>query len=106
MTEKNLTIEELFALLKQRAAAGDKNSYTVDLIKGGVEKITRKVGEEAVEVVIAAFLNDKHKSQKTRDDLIGEVCDLFYHNLVLLAAQNIELDEVLSELTKRNNQKK
>jgi len=111
MMEKNLTIEELFALLKQKLkqrgdAAGDKNSYTNQLIEGGVEKITRKIGEEAVEVVIAAFLNDKHRSQKTRDDLIGEVCDLFYHNLVLLASQDIELDEVLSELTKRNNRKK
>lgn len=106
MSKTQLTIEELFSLLKQKAAAQEKNSYTADLIKGGVEKITRKVGEEAVEVVIAAFLNDKNHNQKTHEDLVGEVCDLFYHTLVLLASQNIELDEVLSELTKRNNNKK
>lgn len=103
---KNLTIEELFTNLKQRAVSNDKNSYTCALINGGVEKITRKVGEEAVEVVIAAFLNDKEKSAKNRQDLVGEVCDLFYHSLVLLASQDIELDEVLAELTKRNQQKK
>ncbi len=106
MSKTQLTIEELFSLLKQKAAAQEQNSYTASLIKGGVEKITRKVGEEAVEVVIAAFLNDKNHNQKTHEDLVGEVCDLFYHTLVLLASQNIELDEILSELTKRNNKKK
>ncbi len=105
MSEIKLTFEEIFVILKQRATTLGKNSYTADLIKGGVEKITRKVGEEAVEVVIAAFLNDKNRNQKTREDLAGEVCDLFYHTLVLLISQNIELDEILSELTKRNNRK-
>lgn len=105
MSEIKLTLEELFVILKQRATTPGKNSYTADLVKGGVEKITRKVGEEALEVVIAAFLNDKNRNQKTREDLVGEVCDLFYHTLVLLVSQNIELDEILSELTKRNNRK-
>lgn len=106
MSDQKLTIEELFARLKQTAEAQTKNSYTVDLIKGGAEKITRKVGEESVEVIIAAFLNEKNRTQKTHEDLVGEVCDLFYHSLVLLLSQNIELDEILSELTKRNNKKK
>ncbi len=106
MSQKQLTIEELFSLLKQRSATQEENSYTANLIKGGVEKITRKIGEESIEVVIAAFLNDKNHNQKTREDLVGEVCDLFYHTLVLLASQDIELDEVFKELTKRNNKKK
>lgn len=100
--KKNFDLEELFCLLKKKIAAKEKNSYTYELAKGGAEKTTRKIGEEAVEVVIAAFINEKEKSKKTRNDLIGEVSDLFYHTLVLLASQDIELDEILKELNKRN----
>ena len=95
-------LDQLFLLIKEKINSQEKNSYTYELAKGGVEKITRKVGEEAVEVVIAAFLNDRHNNQKTREDLIGEVCDLFYHNLVLLAEQKIEFSEIIAELNKRN----
>jgi phosphoribosyl-ATP pyrophosphohydrolase len=103
---KTLSLDELFSLIKNKIAAKEKNSYTYDLAKGGAEKITRKVGEEAVEVVIAAFMNEQKNNKETRQDLIGEVSDLFYHTLVLLASQNIELDEILQELNKRNQSKK
>lgn len=102
MSKNKFTLEELFTLLKKKISAQEKKSYTVELVKAGTEKISRKIGEEALEVVIASFLNDKKNSKKTRDDLIGEVADLFYHTLVLLAAQQIELEEVLKELNKRN----
>ncbi|OFW80848.1 MAG: phosphoribosyl-ATP diphosphatase [Alphaproteobacteria bacterium RIFCSPLOWO2_01_FULL_40_26] len=97
-----MTIEELFNILKQKISAEEKNSYTYELVKGGVEKITRKIGEEALEVVIASFIHQKNSNTKTRKELIGEVCDLFYHTLVLLTSQQIEFDEVLKELHKRN----
>ena len=103
---KTLSLDELFSLIKNKIAAKEKNSYTYELAKGGAEKITRKVGEEAVEVVIAAFMNEQKNNKETHQDLIGEVSDLFYHTLVLLASQNIELDEILQELNKRNQSKK
>lgn len=96
------SLDQLFSITKEKISTKEKNSYTYELAKGGVEKITRKVGEEAVEVVIAAFLNDKNNSKKTRSDLIGEVCDLYYHSLVLLAQQKIEFSEIIKELNKRN----
>lgn len=106
MSKNQLNFDELFSVIKKKIAAKEKNSYTYELAKGGVEKITRKVGEEALEVIIAAFLNDKKSSKKTREELVGEVCDLFYHSLVLLASQKIELAEILQELNKRNQKKK
>ena len=106
MPKNQLTLEELSTIITEKISKKEKNSYSYELAKKGVEKITRKVGEEALEVVIAAFVNEKNKSIKSREDLIGEVCDLFYHNLVLLASQEIEFSEILSELTRRNNHKK
>ncbi len=102
MSKNQFLLEELFATIKAKIAAKEKNSYSYELAKAGVEKITRKVGEEALEVVIAAFINDRNSSKKTRQDLIGEVGDLFYHSLVLLASQKIEFEEVLKELAVRN----
>ena len=101
-----LSLEELSKSLEKKIKTKEKGSYTAELAKGGVEKITRKIGEEAIEVVIAAFLNEQKKTKKTHQDLVGEVCDLFYHTLVLLAAQKIEFNEILSELNKRNQKKK
>jgi phosphoribosyl-ATP pyrophosphohydrolase len=106
MTKDQITLEDLFTTIKTKISQKEEGSYSYELAKKGVEKITRKVGEEALEVVIAAFVNEKNKSIKSREDLIGEVCDLFYHNLVLLASQEIEFSEILSELTRRNNHKK
>lgn len=103
---KTLSLDELFSLIKNKIATKEKNSYTFEIAKGGAEKITRKFGEEALEVVIAAFMNEQKNNKETRQDLIGEVSDLFYHTLVLLASQNIELDEILQELNKRNQSKK
>jgi phosphoribosyl-ATP pyrophosphohydrolase len=106
MSKNQLTLEDLFATIQDKIARKEKNSYSYELAQKGVEKITRKIGEEAIEVVIAAFINDRKSSKKTRDELIGEVCDLFYHSLVLLAAQDIEYSEILKELNKRNSKKK
>lgn len=74
------------------------------MAKNGIEKITRKIGEEALEVVIGAFVNEKNKTEKTKNELVGEVCDLFYHTLVLLAAEGIELSDIFAEFKKRNVQ--
>ncbi len=106
MTKNHLTLEELSSLITDKINRKEKNSYSYELAKSGVEKITRKIGEEAVEVIVAAFINKNKSSKKTRQELIGEVCDLFYHSLVLLAAQDIEFSEILKEFNRRNNKKK
>ena len=82
-----------------------KKSYTAELHNGGVARITRKIGEESTEVIIAAFINQQRDNQKSKQDLVNEVCDLFYHTLILLASSNITFDKILDELYKRNVQK-
>ncbi len=106
MSKDQISLEELFCLIKERIAEKDPYSYSYKLAKEGLEKITRKVGEEALEVVIASFVHEKKSDQKSKEELIGEVCDLFYHTLVLLASQQIEFSEVLNEATRRNKVKK
>jgi phosphoribosyl-ATP pyrophosphohydrolase len=102
MSKNQLNIEELFSLIKEKIAAKENNSYTNKLAQSGLELIARKVGEEAVEVVVAAFAHEKNPCEKTRQELVGEVCDLYYHSLVLLASQGIELEEISKEFAKRN----
>jgi phosphoribosyl-ATP pyrophosphohydrolase len=106
MSNKNLTLEELFKILKEKIDSKEEGSYTASLAAKGLERISRKVGEEAVEVVVASFMQKQEGSAKTREDLIGEICDLFYHILVLMAYQKIEFSEILEELTIRNYNKK
>ena len=69
-------------------------SYTADLLEQGVAKIAQKVGEEAVETVVAATAEDNAR-------LASEAADLFYHLLVLLEAKRLPLDRVLEELDAR-----
>ena len=106
MSQNQLKIEELFALIKEKIAAQETNSYTNELVRSGLELMTRKVGEEAVEVIVAAFANEKKSNEKSREELVGEICDLFFHSLVLMASQKIELDEISAEFFKRNQKKK
>lgn len=101
-----LNMRELLAIIKKKIESKEAGSYSYSLAEKGLERIARKVGEEAVEVMVAAFMNEKRNDQKSREDLVGEVCDLFYHTLILLAYQDISLEEVFSEFAKRNSKKK
>ena len=105
MPKNQLTFEELSSLIKKKKSAKEKNSYTYSLLKEGVEKINRKVGEEALEVVIGSFIYHKNPTTKNRKELVGEFCDLFYHSLVLMAAQDVELKDIFEEFEKRNRKK-
>ena len=71
-----------------------KGSYTNYLFDKGTDKISKKLGEEAVEVVIAA-------SQRDKKEIIAEIADLEYHLLVLMADQGITIDDVETELRSR-----
>jgi phosphoribosyl-ATP pyrophosphohydrolase len=87
-------LEALFATILDRQANPRPDSYTAHLLDTGEDEILKKVGEEAMEVILAA------KGQGN-DRLIAEVADLFYHLLVLLAARGLTLGDVKAELVRR-----
>jgi phosphoribosyl-ATP pyrophosphohydrolase/phosphoribosyl-AMP cyclohydrolase len=87
-------LSRLARTIAQREAERPKGSYTADLLAGGVGKASQKVGEEAVEVVVAANSEDDGR-------LASEAADLLYHLLVLLQARGVSLDAVLRELESR-----
>ena len=87
-------LTRLARIIAQRAAERAKGSYTVELLAGGVGKVSQKVGEEAVEVVVAANSEDDGR-------LASEAADLLYHLLVLLQARGVPLDAVWHELESR-----
>lgn len=82
-------------VIQDRRDNPSDKSYTTSLFQKGINKVAQKVGEEAVELVIEAKDDDK-------DLFMGEAADLMYHYLVLLAAKNYELSEVIEVLQKRH----
>jgi phosphoribosyl-ATP pyrophosphohydrolase len=91
-------LDQLEQTIHQRKAAADAdNSYTAKLLAGGVEKIGSKVTEEAGEVVEAAG----EPGEEGRQHTIREAGDVLYHLLVLLAARDVQLEEVERELATR-----
>lgn len=97
-TSKNLVeqsiIDKVMAEVEARKETRVANSYTNYLFDKGIDKIAKKVIEEAGEVVIAAKNNDKQ-------EIILEVSDLFFHTFVLMSNQDVSLDEVKTELENR-----
>lgn len=87
-------LNELYDVLQERKTAASDKSYVASLYAGGMEKIAKKVGEEATEVVIAG-LNNKES------EIINEMSDLWFHCLVMLAHRNISPEQVLVELSNR-----
>src|SRR5215475_2189821 len=90
------TVHDLAATIDARAASGGEASYTRKLLDKGAAHCARKMGEEALETVIAAVEND-------RDHLIAESADLLYHLLVLFKASGITLADVEAALAKRTS---
>ncbi len=88
------TLDTLEATIRARRGADPATSYTAQLFARGRGKIAQKVGEEAVETVIAALSEDKPA-------LIGEATDLVFHLLVLLAECDVGLDDVRAEIARR-----
>lgn len=88
-------LAQLEAVIIDRKHAPKVGSYTNTLFDEGVNKIAQKVGEEAVEVVIAAL-------GQGREEQIGELSDLFYHVLVLMAQLDLRLEDVMIELEHRH----
>lgn len=95
MSEFNL--KDLEEIVAKRASASVDSSWTAKLVAGGQEKAAKKLGEEAVEAVIAAISNN-------RTELVSETADVLFHLLVVLKIADIPLDEVMAELAKRTGQ--
>lgn len=89
-------LHQLYELIKSRKTELPEGSYTTKLYQKGTNRIIQKVGEEAIETVIAAKNRD-------RNEIINEVSDLFYHLFVMLAEQDIEFDEIIENLYSRNH---
>lgn len=87
-------LNELFKTILDRQANPSPGSYTAKLLAAGEDEILKKVGEEAMEVILAA------KGQGN-ERVVSEVADLFYHLLVLLAARGLTLVDVEAELVRR-----
>lgn len=88
-------LDELFQIIEDRKANPRPGSYTNRLLAYGEDEVLKKIGEEAMEVILAA---------KGQGDarLIEELADLYYHTLVLLAAKGLTLEQVKEELRKRH----
>ena len=89
-------MRELYSVIMDRKEHPVEGSYTNYLFEKGTDKISKKLGEEAVEGVIAA-------SQRDRKATIQEIADLEYHLLVLMADRGITLDDVETELRSRRS---
>ena len=88
-------IDQLFATLQDRKANPSPDSYTSSLLTNGEDEIVKKIGEEAVEVILAA------KGQGDQR-IIEETADLVYHLLVLLVSHDLTWDDIRDELAKRH----
>lgn len=88
------SLEDLEAIVAARASSGAPDSYTARLVADGISRSARKLGEEAVETVIAAI-------SESDDALAAESADLLYHLLVVLRLRGVPLSAVLDELGRR-----
>jgi phosphoribosyl-ATP pyrophosphohydrolase len=95
MTDTGIAyLQELERLIEQRKAVAPGESYTAKLYAAGRSRIAQKVGEEAIELVIASV-------QEDRDRIVAEAADLVYHLLVLLRYHELALADVAQELSQR-----
>ncbi len=88
------TLDRLEAVIQARKGADPDSSWTAALLAQGPEKCAEKFGEEAVEAIIEAVKGDRAR-------LTSEAADVLYHLLVMLAARDVTLDQVLAELDRR-----
>lgn len=89
-----MTLQDLARTIAERKSADPSSSWTAKLLSKGPDKCAEKFGEEAVEAIIEAVKGDKAA-------LTSEAADVLYHLLVMLAACDVEFDDVLNELARR-----
>jgi phosphoribosyl-ATP pyrophosphohydrolase/phosphoribosyl-AMP cyclohydrolase len=97
--EDNVTdqaiLSRLYNQIIDRRDNPKEGSYTNYLFDKGLDKILKKVGEETSEVIIGA-------KNKSKDELVYEMCDLIYHSMVLMVSEGVTMDDLKAELTKRH----
>ena len=91
----NDTLAKLYQVVLDRKSNPQEGSYTCYLFDKGLDKILKKVGEECSETIIAA-------KNGVESDTVGEISDLIYHLMVMMAQQGIPLDDVMAELERRS----
>ncbi|QFU77531.1 phosphoribosyl-ATP diphosphatase [Halioglobus maricola] len=91
-------LSQLAVTLEQRKSAAADESYVASLYAKGLNKILEKIGEEATEVILAA---KDLENGGSREELVGEVADLWFHSMVALAQLDVEHSEVLDCLAER-----
>lgn len=96
MTNIN-SFEDLYAVIQKRIKDSPKGSYVASLVKAGKNKISKKIGEETMELIIEIV-----KDKQDKKAVVYEATDLFFHIWVLLAFLNITPQEILGELNKRH----
>jgi len=96
MAESDLSqvLNKIAAVLESRKAADPDSSYVAGLYAKGLDAILQKIGEEAMETVLAAKTGD-------RGEIVHETADLWFHSLILLAQTGLKPDDILSELERR-----
>lgn len=92
-----MTLDDLYATILERKTADPTSSWTAQLLAKGPEKCAEKFGEEAIEAIIEAVKDDKV-------GLTGEAADVLYHLMVMLAARDVPLSDVMAELSRRQSQ--
>ena len=96
MTTNDISfIAELETIVRDRLARPTPDSYTAELAASGIRRIAQKVGEEAVELALAAAAGD-------REDTIDEAADLVYHLVVLLVSSDLSLGDIAGRLASRH----
>lgn len=88
------TIKGLYEVIENRKENPEEGSYTCYLFEKGLDKILKKCGEECAEMIIAS-------KNENKDELIGEICDLVYHSLVLMVEKGVTVEEIVGVLEKR-----
>jgi len=94
MSHSSEIISAVYGVIQERKANPTEKSYTASLMAKGIDKILKKIGEEATEVVIAG-------KGGTREEIVYETADLIFHSLVLLGYYDIDPEEVYAELRRR-----
>jgi phosphoribosyl-ATP pyrophosphohydrolase len=92
-----MTLDDLAAIVADRAAADPDDSWTAKLLAKGPEKAAEKFGEEAIEAVIEAVKGDRAR-------LTAEAADVLFHLLVMLQSRDVPLADVMEELARRQGQ--
>ena len=93
----NFTLSKLETIIADRASSGDASSWTAKLVGQGLPKATEKLGEEAIETIVAALSQGNEETQ-------NETADLLYHLLVVLHIKGVSVEDVMSELERRTSQ--